>query len=139
MSTEYLALDSIVTWTRGAVECRPTEHNRSALAVSYERIKSSDRMANGTLRQYYVTDKRTWSLSWDMLPAPSSETVDGAAGGIEIEKFYLQTPGEFTLKIVHADSDLDEEVQVVFSSFDKTHVRRGKYDLWDLSVAMEQV
>lgn len=96
-------------------------------------------MANGTLRQYYVSDKRTWSLSWDMLPAPSEETVDGKAGGSDIENFYLGTPGEFTLRVTHADSDLDEEVQVVFSSFDKTHVRRGSYDFWDVSVSMEQV
>lgn len=139
MSTEHLPLDAIVEWTRGTATCVPSEHNRSALAVNYERIQSSERMANGTLRQYYVADKRSWSLSWDMLPAPSEETVDGKAGGRDIERFYLATPGVFTMKIKHADSNLDETVTVVFSSFDKTHVRRGKYDFWDISVGLDQV
>lgn len=136
---EYLPLKSIITWDRNGTTCIPTEHNRSELSVDIDRIKESDRMANATLREYYVADKRSWSVSWDMLPAPSSETVDGNAGGVEIESFYYSTPGEFDMRIQHADSDLDSTVRVVFDSFDKTHVRRGKVDFWDVSVGLTEV
>lgn len=136
---KHLNLKSIVVWTRNGATIQPTEHNRSELSVSDERIKSSDRMNNGRLRQYYVADKRTWSLSWSMIPAPSEETVDGKAGGSAIENFYRSTPGEFTMRIQHADTDLDETVTVVFSNFSKVHARRGAFDFWDVSVSLEEV
>lgn len=136
---EYLDLKAIVTWNRNGVVCIPSEHNRTAMGAGNERIKHSNRMKNGRLRQYYVADKRTWTISWDMLPAPDSETVDGKAGAASIEKFHNETAGEFTMTIQHADSSLDETVLVVFSDFDKTHVRRGKYDFWDISVGIEEV
>lgn len=138
MSTEYIDVTSIVTWTRGSVVCVPTEHNRSEVSVSTDRIKDSDRMASGTLRQYYIADKRKWSLSWDMIPAPSEETVDGEAGGEEIENFFKTTVGDFKMRIQHADSDLDETVTVVFDNFSKVHRRRGKFDFWNLSITLEE-
>lgn len=134
-----LPITSIIEWSDGTTVCRPTEGNRSELSVDFERIKESERMANGRLREYYVADKRTWSVSWDMLPAPTSETVDGNAGGAEMEAFYKSHPGEILLTIKHKDSSLDETVPVVLSSFDKTHVARGAFDMWDLSVSMEEV
>lgn len=134
-----LPITSIIEWQRGTTTVVPTEHNRDAVGVSYDRIEYSDRMNNGRLRKYYVNDKRTWSVAWTMLPAPSEETVDQKAGGHEMEQFYLNTPGEFLLTIKHADGTLDEEpIKVVFSSFSKTHVRRGAYDFWDLNLSMEE-
>lgn len=134
-----LPITSLIEWDRDGVICIPTEHSRSELNVDFERIGSSDRMANGRMRQYYVADKRTWSVSWGFLPAPSSETVDEKAGGAEMESFYLDTKGEFTLRIKHADSGLDITVPVIFTSFDKTHVKRGVVDFWDVSVTMSEV
>lgn len=131
-------LTSIIEWEKNGEVLVPTEHNRSELSVDVERIESSDRMANGRLRKYHVTDKRSWSVSWDMLPAPTAETVDGKAGGLEMEQFYYSTPGEFLMHVKHADSTLDETVRVVFTNFSKTHVRRGKIDFWDLSVSVEE-
>lgn len=133
-----LPLGSIIRWNRNGVICEPTEHSRSELSVDFDRIKNSDRMANGRLREYYVADKRTWSVSWDMVPAPSAHTVDGKAGGADMEKFFKDTKGEFQMSIKHKDSDLDETVTVVFTGFDKAHVKRGAYDIWDVSVSMEE-
>lgn len=134
-----LPITSIIEWSDGVEVCRPTEGNRSELSVDFDRMKSSDRMANGRLREYYITDKRSWSVSWDMLPVPTSETVDGNAGGAEMEAFYKSHPGEIMLSIKHKDSGLDETVAVVLSSFNKTHVARGAYDIWNLSVSMEEI
>lgn len=134
-----LPIASIMEWNRNGVICMPTEHNRSELSVDFDRIEQSDRMANGRLRKYHVIDKRSWSVSWDMIPAPSTETVDENAGGEEMEAFYLNTPVEFMLSIKHKDTFLDISVPVVFTSFSKTHVKRGAYDMWDLSVGIQEV
>lgn len=136
--TTITGLTSIVEWRRGSAVLIPTEHNRSELSVDVNRIKTSDRMENGRLREYFVADKRTWSLSWSMLPAPSEETIDGRAGGDAIEQFYRNTPTEFELSVKHADPTLDYSATVTFVSFDKTHIRRGAHDFWDISVSMEE-
>lgn len=133
-----LPITSIMEWTRGDVVCKPTEGNRSQLSVDYEDIGSSDRMANARLRKYHVARKRSWSVSWTMVPAPTSETVDGNAGGAEMEQFYHDTPVEFTMSIKHKDTGLDETVQVVFTSFSKVHVARGAFDMWDVSISVEE-
>lgn len=134
-----LPLTSIIEWIKPGSTIRPTEGNRSELSVDFERIEDRERMANARLRSYFVADKRSWSVSWDMIPAPSEETVDEAAGGEEIENFYRTTPGSFTMTIQHKDSNLDETVEVMFASYDKTHVARGAHDIWNISVSLEEV
>ena len=41
-----------------------TEHNRSEFSITPLRIEKSQRMSNGTLRNYFVADKQQISLSW---------------------------------------------------------------------------
>lgn len=134
-----MRLDTIMTWKRGGTVIRPTDHSRSDLDGSNERLGHSERMANGRLRKYHVADKRSWTVSWDMLPAPSDRTFDKRAGGKEIEKFYMDTKGEFQMTLTNKDADLDETITVVFTSFSRTNVKRGAYDIWNLSVGIEEV
>ena len=49
-----------------------------------------------------------------------------------------QCPIEFLMSIKHKDTGLDETVTVVFTSFSKTHVARGAFDMWDMSISMEE-
>lgn len=132
---------TIMSWINfnSGVTCRPSDHSRSELSVSTERIGSTERMANGRLRKYHVADKRTWSTSWDMLPAPSNMTADGRAGGKEIESFFKSTKGDFNMSIVNVDASLDETVRVVFDDFNKSIVKRGAYDMWNISVSLTEV
>lgn len=132
---------TIMTWTHlnSGLVCKPSDHSRSELSVSVDRIGSTERMANGRLRKYHVADKRTWSTSWDMLPAPSNMTADGQAGGKEIEYFFKSAKGEFSMNIVNVDTSLNETVRVVFSDFSKSIVKRGAYDMWNISVSLEEV
>lgn len=133
-----LPLGTIMQWSDQGITCHPSDHSRSELSVSTERIGHSERMANGRLRKYHIADKRTWSTSWDMLPAPSNMTADGKAGGKEIEKFFMDIKGEFTMRIINKDSNLNEEVRVVFKDFSKSIVKRGAYDMWNLNVSLEE-
>jgi len=115
-----------------------TDHNRSELSVSVERIENSKRMANGTLRKYVIADKRKFSVSWDNLPDNTAWTVDGFWGGRDIENFYNNNAGSFTLKVTNGNGSV-ESFAVVFSDFSKAIHKRGSYDFWSLDVSMEEV
>ena len=115
-----------------------TDHNRSELGVDVERIQEKQRMANGTMRKYVIADKRTFSCSWDELPHSADFTVDGFWGKREMEEFYNENAGEFTLKIRHGDGTEDTYL-VMFSSFNAEISKRGAYDFWSVSVELEEV
>lgn len=140
-----LPLDTIMVWTRDSrgsrdsASCAPSDHSRSDLSEDTERIGTADRMANGRLRSFFVADKRSWSVSWDSIPAPDEMTADGKQGGKAIEEFYKTTRGDFLMRLTHKDSDLDEIVPVMFKSFSKDIVARGSYDMWDISVSLDEI
>ncbi len=71
-----------------------TEHNRSDLGISIERIEKVTRTSNGTLRKNYITDKKTFSASWTMLPSYRTLTVDGGWGAEDLRSFYLSDEGK---------------------------------------------
>lgn len=115
-----------------------TDHNRSELGVEVERIESSKRMANGTLRKFVVADKRKFSVSWKDLPHLKDWAVDGYWGGREIETFHKNNAGPFVLKVTNGDG-IVETWTVVFTNFSKDISKRGAYDFWQVNVAMEEV
>lgn len=84
-----------------------SDHNRSDLDFSIDRIENRERMINGRMRSYHVADKLQLSVSWSMLPSRSfpaaanfSEygtttyenteeyTADNGAGGVELLDWY---------------------------------------------------
>lgn len=67
-----------------------TDHNRSDLDISYDRIEKSDRMADGTMRRFITANKKKISTSWSDLPATSgiNFTADGNLGGAFLKSFY---------------------------------------------------
>jgi hypothetical protein len=121
-------------WDNNAI----TDHNRSEVSISSERIEKKQRMADGTLRKYVVADKNTYTVSWDDLPHSSTYTVDGFWGADEISSFYESTIGDFDLEITYGDGSTDT-VSVMFSDFSKSIKKRGTFDFWQVSVSMEQV
>jgi hypothetical protein len=124
----------LMTWNNNKI----TDHNRSELSVDVERIEEKARMANGTMRKYIVADKRTFSCSWDDLPHSKDFTVDGFWGKREIEKFYNDFAGGFTLRIYNGDGKVDT-FTVMMSDFSAELSKRGAYDFWSVSVEMEEV
>jgi hypothetical protein len=125
---------AIMQWNNNKI----TDHNRSPLSVSVERIELASRMANGTLRKYVIADKRRFSMSWENLPHNAGFTVDGFWGGREMEVFYNTTSGGFTLKLTNGDGTV-ETYTVVMSNFSKEIRKRGEYDMWDVDVELEEV
>ena len=91
-----------------------SDHGRGTLDFGFQRIENRQRMVNGRMRSYWIADKRTLSVSWDMLPSRSYSsdpnfdnttglptsvvdeyTVDGGAGGAELLDWYEKHYGTF--------------------------------------------
>lgn len=134
MAAEKFDLNALMEWNNN----KTTDHNRQPLSVTVERIESTKRMANGTMRKYVIADKRSFSTSWTELPNKAASTVDGFWGADEIETFFNNNAGEFILKVTYGNRTT-ETFTVVFSSFSKTLSKRGVYDFWDVDLEMVEV
>jgi len=93
-----------------------SDHNRSELSFTPVRIQQRQRMINGNMRSYFISDKLGIATSWSRLPSRpyskeitfdpdtgdiqqaqpyTSYTVDGAAGGVDMLSWYESHPGPF--------------------------------------------
>jgi hypothetical protein len=91
-----------------------SDHNRSELSFSKQRIENRKRLINAHMRSYHIADKTNISWSWDMIPSrafddapvfnletgrPQSGLIqyiaDGGAGGADVVKWYEDHPGSF--------------------------------------------
>lgn len=119
-----------------------SDHNRSPLAIEVNRIERSSRMVDGTMRKYVVSQKRTFSCSWENLPsvnAGSSGPVDLGLSGTEMQAFSDSSDNPFTLTL--SDGQTNEETFLVYlQEFSYEIVKRGAtVDLWNVTVSLEEV
>jgi hypothetical protein len=137
-----------ILWIKsGGTYYKVSEHNRSEFTISPQRIEKAQRMSNGTLRKFWVADKKTFSLSWDMLPYTTALTVDGGWGAKDLRDFYYSATGQgtFDIKVNLATNGTDQSssgfeeytVSIVDASF--TVLKRGIEPHWSVSLSMEQV
>jgi hypothetical protein len=137
-----------ILWIKsGGTYYKVSEHNRSEFTISPQRIEKVQRMSNGTLRKFWVADKKTFSLSWDMLPYTTALTVDGGWGAKDLRDFYYSATGQgtFDIKVNLATNGTDQSssgfeeytVSIVDASF--TVLKRGIEPHWSVSLSMEQV
>lgn len=149
--------NAIVFWSNddGATWNKITDHNRQPLDISFERIGTQNRMVDGTLRRYSVAKKRTFQLSWTMIPAKRNATyggktgittVDGGWAGEDIESFYNNNDGAFKIKLRKGSDEAKaitdgtiEVATVMISEFSKSVEKRGVVDLWSLDITLEEV
>ncbi len=97
------------------------------------------RMANGTMRRVFITEKRSFKISWSMLPAENKRAVDGFWATKALTAFYLATNGSFTMRITYGDNTF-EDVLVMLTSFNKTLVKRSSYgDMYEVDLTVEEV
>jgi len=125
-----------------------TEHNRSSFTMDNNRIEQVQRTSNGTLRKFFIADKKTFSVSWDMLPSYRDITVDGAWGAEDIRTFYDTDLGQgvFKIKVNLAEStsagvvtNKTTEYDVAFQSCSFTVLKRGLQPHWSVSITLEEV
>jgi hypothetical protein len=149
--------NTIMLWAGNEI----TDHGRSPLSMSTERIGIDKRMGDGTLRRQYVGVKRSWQVQWENLPSTNTvstgyKTVDGGWSGEQMESFYYATPGKFRMVLKRGSainkatpnpaesalpySDQDFYIcNVMLTEFTKEVRKRGKVDFWSVSVTLEEV
>ena len=95
-----------------------SDHNRSAVDFSIDRIEDRKRMVNGHMRSYHIADKLRVSTNWNLLPSRAFNkdpdfsvngnpvatslveyTADGGAGGSDLLNWYNSNPGSFYMFI----------------------------------------
>jgi hypothetical protein len=124
-----------------------TDHNRSEFAVDSNRIERTTRMANGTLRKFFIADKKNFSVSWDLVPSYRTETVDGYWGAEDLRTFYSSDEGKgtFDIRINFAKNGTSqvssgyEQYTVSITGCSFNLVKRGIQAHWNISLSMEEV
>jgi hypothetical protein len=145
----YIEAKDLLASTPGTTKTwnKVTEHNRSALELSTERIERVVRTSNGTLRKNHIADKKKFQLSWEMLPSYRTLTVDGGWGAEDLRSFYFGDEGKqsFNIRINLAKTGLDqsssgyESYNVIISSCNFTVVKRGMQPHWNVSLSLDEV
>jgi hypothetical protein len=85
MSTIYLPVGSVLYFNS---TIKVSEHNRQPVSIGKTRIEQTKRMSNGLMRKFFIADKETISVSWNMLPSFTTMTVDGGYGAVDLKSFY---------------------------------------------------
>ena len=124
-----------------------TDHNRSSFSVESNRIERTARMANGSLRKFFIADKKSFSVSWDLVPSYRTETVDGYWGAEDLRTFYVSDEGKgtFDIRINFAKNGSSqvssgyEQYTVSIRDCSFTLVKRGIQAHWNVSLSMEEV
>jgi|GEM_PF-1437631 hypothetical protein len=158
-TTVYLPVGSLLYIDTSATDtptwAKLSEHNRQPMSINQNRFQKVTRMSNGTLRKFFIADKREFSTSWEMLPSFSNMTVDAGYGAIDLKSYFEGTKGQgvFKLKIVYGKNqttpfaDREEIFTVSFTSCSFEVIKRNVKDsssdpaqeFWNVSIAMEQV
>lgn len=117
-----------------------SDHNRSPINLSFEKIENKERMANGTLRKFVVATKRQLKASWEDLPRQDAHTADGFWGANSIKSFYNSNgDSPFWVTINYGDAT-NEFFQAMFSDFSIRLSKRSLVtDLYNVDFGLEEV
>jgi hypothetical protein len=143
MAAMTLPVGSIITIAGSSL----SEHNRQPVQLSNNRIESSQRMANGTLRKFFVADKESISVSWGMLPSFNTFTVDGGWGARDLKNFYESAQGRtsFTVTIKYGETTITKSMMFSSATFEiaRRNVREKldstPQEFWNVSISLEEV
>lgn len=130
-----------------------SEHNRQPVSIGFNRIEKTQRMSNGSMRKYFIADKKVFSMSWAMLPSFSTMTIDGGYGALDLKSFYEGSNGKGTFKLkikYHGDSHIEGtgEIEVFFTAASFEMQKRNlkntgsesvSQQLWNVSITLEEV
>jgi hypothetical protein len=129
-----------------------TEHNRAAPSISTTIIGNNKRTITGSMRNYTVATKKSFSFSWAMVPADYAHTADGllvptsnviyGMGGNDMLNFYeayynksiyLNTAGE-RYRVLITEFSYD-----IIKRNVKTSPSLSATDLWNVNLGLEEV
>ena len=112
-------------------------------------------MANGTLRKFFVADKKSINVSWNILPSFSTFTVDGGYGAMDIRSFYDGTAakasgalsGRSNFDVTLSYGGTTQTFNMIFTSCSFELVKRNvkevsgdtPQEFWNVSLSMDEV
>ena len=148
-----LPLGALLYFYDGSAWHAISEHNRQPIAIGFNRIEKSQRMSNGSLRKYFIADKKSFGISWSQLPSYSTMTIDGGYGALDLKSFYEGANGKSTFKIkikYHGDSHIEGsgEMEVYFTAATFEMQKRNlkntgretvSQQLWNVTIGLEEV
>lgn len=123
-----------------------SEHNRSPISISYDKIEKSQRMADGTMRKFFIANKKQISVSWSMLPSYSTMTLDTGFGALDLRHLY-ETLGSSAFPVtLYYSPTRTESFTMFFSSFSCTLEKRNvksrstdaAQEFWEVSLTLEE-
>lgn len=152
MSTVYLPVGSVLYLNSSL---KLSEHSRQPVSISTNRIERVQRMANGSLRKFYIADKETISVSWNKLPSFSTFTIDGGYGAIDLKNFYSgnaakasgSLSGQSSFDVTISYGGQTRTIPMVFQSFSAEIVNRNvkqkssdsPQEFWNVSIVLEEI
>jgi len=129
-----------------------SDHNRSSLQFKPQRIEQRQRMINGNIHSR-VADFNSTGVS--DLVGQNEYTADAGAGGVELLDWYENHQGPFWMFLSYDNyknfgtddsaflhlTSYSEIMQVYIADFSYDVIKRGRnnHDLWNISVALEEV
>lgn len=116
-----------------------TDHNRSGISIDTNRLVNDIRTQFGDLRRYYRADKKTFSVSWSMIPQDSEYTVDRNLGAEDMVALFESLTGVVDLTIYY-DFGEEQKYNVVINTYSSELLKRWlPYRFYEVSLEMEQV
>jgi hypothetical protein len=116
-----------------------TDHNRSELNINNQRLVNDIRTQFGDLRRYFRSDKKSFSVTWSMIPQNFEYTVDANLGAEDMKDFFESKQGIVSMKIYFDFGD-EQDYRVVITDF--SFILRKRWDdyrFYDCSLTMEEV
>lgn len=116
-----------------------SDHNRSPLSITYDRIENKVRTQRGGLRIYHRADKRALSASWEGLPENENHTVDFGMGVHELRGFYETHKGGFPVTVTY-NTGVTEVFTMAFAEFSMELLsRKDPVNRYTVSLTLEEV
>lgn len=114
-----------------------TDEGRSPLSESRDERSVTVDLASGRKKKYIKSVRRTWDISWTMVPMHNGLTVDGHGGRNEIRSLAA---GGAPLTFTIVDSFNSAEVYTVFvTDYQETITfRRGEGSRYDIQLGLEE-
>jgi hypothetical protein len=133
-----------------------SDHNRQPISIQTNRIEKQQRMSNGTLRKFFIADKKSINVNWNMLPSLSTFTADGGYGAMDLRSFYEGTSAKasgalsgrsnFDVTLVYGGT-ATQTLNMVFTACSFELVKRNvkqvptdtAQEFWNVSISLEEV
>jgi len=152
MAAIYLPVGSLIYLN---TTIKLSEHNRQPVSIQHNRIEKTQRMSDGTLRKFFVADKKTINVSWNLLPSFDTFTVDGGYGAMDLRSFYDGTAakasgalsGRSNFDVTLSYGGTTQTFNMIFTSCSFELVKRNvkqvsgdtAQEFWNVSLSMDEV